>query len=173
MAKCEGGFAAGWVRHLKISSKWAHRMCFDPQKILDQYLWRFGKYHNMHFAKKCAFLTFFTFFWVFWPILANFEAIFNIFTAHDSFFLINLEASFYLTMICTKKWDLKFSTTLVNKCWLNHYVVYWPLMLIKDRGEAPPHTCIPFFAVQKIVKKSIFPKSSKFFNNIMRVWEAV
>ena len=71
-----------------------------------------------------CFFRIFTFFWVFWPILANFEAIFNIFSALDSFFWINLEDTFYLTMICTKKWDLNFSTTLVNKCWLNHYVEY-------------------------------------------------
>ena len=57
-----GGFVVGWVRHLEIGSKWAYGMCFDLQKILDPYLRWFGKYRNMTFAQKCAFLAFFMFF---------------------------------------------------------------------------------------------------------------
>ena len=64
----------GWVGHLKMSSEWAHGMCFDPPKILEQYLAYFKKYLHMTFAEKSHFWVIFTLFKAFSAINGVFKA---------------------------------------------------------------------------------------------------
>ena len=54
-----------WVGDPRMVSKWTHVMCFDPQKILEQYLTHFKKYPIMNFAEKSGFWAFFRLFKVF------------------------------------------------------------------------------------------------------------
>ena len=60
LTKCVGVFAVGWVGDPRMASKWTLGMCFDPHKILEQYLTYFEKYMNMNFGVKSVFLAFFT-----------------------------------------------------------------------------------------------------------------
>ena len=66
LTKCVGGFAVGCVGDPTMASKWTFGMCFDTQKILEQYLTYFEKYLNMNFAEKS----------VFWAIFQLFELFF-------------------------------------------------------------------------------------------------
>ena len=63
LTKCVRGFAVGWVGDPRMASKWTLGMCFDPQKILEQYLTYFEKYLKMNFGEKSVFLAIFQLFW--------------------------------------------------------------------------------------------------------------
>ena len=51
----------GWVGDPRMASKWTLGMCFDPQKILEQYLTYFEKYLKMNFGEKRGFIAIFNF----------------------------------------------------------------------------------------------------------------
>ena len=53
-------------------------MCFDPQKILEQYLTYFEKYPNMNFTEKNVFQAFVQHFKVFLAKNAAFEGNFDV-----------------------------------------------------------------------------------------------
>ena len=63
LTKCVGVFAVGWVGDPRMASKWTLGMCFDPQKILEQYLTYFEKYLKMNFGEKSIFWAIFQLFW--------------------------------------------------------------------------------------------------------------
>ena len=64
-----------WVGDPRMASKWTHGMCFDPQKILEQYLTYFKKYPIMNFAEKSVFWAFFK---LFWAVNAAFKGNFTV-----------------------------------------------------------------------------------------------
>ena len=112
-----GGFTGGCVRHPITGAKWAHGMCFDLQKILDQYLWWFGKYCNMTFAQNCHFLVIFMFFRLFLLISADFKEFLTFLQLLTRF--CNQMESYYLLLL-DEVWskNLKnFGQQVLTNCW--------------------------------------------------------
>ena len=64
LTKCVGGFAVRWVGDPRMASKWTLGMCFDPQKILEQYLTYFERYLKINFGEKSVFEAIFQLFGV-------------------------------------------------------------------------------------------------------------
>ena len=62
LTKCVGGFAVGWVGDPRMASKWTLGMCFNLQKVLEQYLTYFEKYLKINFGEKSVFLAIFQLF---------------------------------------------------------------------------------------------------------------